>query len=311
MSDRVLLITGASSGIGLATALRAGAAGDHLVLLARDTAALDGAADRCRAAGAGSVLSFPTDVGDDEAVAAAVRTALGRHDRLDAVVHSAGVVSYGRTEDVPAEVFDGVIRTNLTGSVNVARHVLPVMRDRGQGVLVLVGSVIGHITVPTMSPYVLSKAGVRALARQLRVENRDLPGVRIEYVSPGGVDTPVYQQAGNYAGHEGRPPFPVASPERTARQVLARVERHHRRSQLSLANEVIRFGHTVLPAVYDALVTPLFTVAATDLARPVGPGTGNVLAPQPQRHALHGDQGNALLGLGRNLMLHTRRVLGR
>jgi short-subunit dehydrogenase len=311
MTPRVLLVTGASSGIGRATALQAAATGDHLVLLARDPATLDQAAEQCRAAGAGSVLTVPTDVGDDDAVADAVGAVLSRHSHLDAVVHSAGVVSYGRTEDVPVEVFDGVIRTNLTGSVNVVRHVLPVLRAQGAGTLVLVGSVIGHITVPTMSPYVLSKTGVRSLARQLQVENRDLPEVRIEYVAPGGVDTPIYQQAANYAGHEGRPPYPVASPEHTARQILARVERHHLRSQLSLANEVIRFGHTVLPAVYDALVTPLFTLIATDLSRPADPGAGNVLAPQPQRNAVHGDQGNALLGLGRNLVRHTRRMVGR
>ncbi len=134
---------------------------------------------------------------------------------------SAGVVAYGRIERVPVEVFDRVVATNLLGSVNLARHVLPVLRDQGDGSLVLVGSVIGHIAVPDMAAYVISKWGVRGLFRQLHVDNRDRPGVRIAYIAPGGVDTPIYRQAATYGDSVGRPPFPVASPERVAARILA------------------------------------------------------------------------------------------
>ena len=106
-----------------------------------------------------------------------------------------------------------VVSTNLLGSVNLARHVLPVMRTQGAGNVVMVGSVIGHIAVPDMAAYVVSKWGVRALVRQLQVDNRDCPGIRIEYVAPGGVDTPIYRQAATYGDAAGRPPFPVTSPD--------------------------------------------------------------------------------------------------
>ncbi|WP_134768749.1 SDR family NAD(P)-dependent oxidoreductase [Nocardioides sp. 1609] len=284
----VLVVTGGSSGIGRATALAASASGWHVVLVARGPAALHETAEDCRARGAGSVLVRPLDVGDDDAVAAMVASVLERYGRLDAVVSCAGVVAYGRTESVPVAVFDAVLRTNLTGSVNVARHVVPVLRRQGAGALLLVGSVVGHLAVPSMSPYVLSKWGVRALARQLSVENRDRPGVAIGYVAPGGVDTPIYRQAANYAGYAGRPPPPVSSPERVARQVLARLDRPHRRDQLGLTNEVLRLGFSFLPAVYDRLVGPAFPVGATDLTRPVAPGPGNVLAPREDHDRLHG-----------------------
>ena len=275
----VLLVTGASGGIGRATARAAAGRGFHLVLAARGADALEEVATSCREAGAPSVLAVPTDVGRDTEVAALIRSAVQERGRLEAVVHCAGVAAYGRTEDVPPAVFDGVIRTNLTGSVNIARHVIPVLREQRCGTLVLVGSVIGHLGVPTMSPYVLSKWGVRALARQLQLENRDIPQVRIRYAAPGGVDTAIYRLAANYAGVEGMPPPPVRSAQHVAEQLLDRIGSGRGRDQLSGLNEVMRLGFTALPRLYDLMVGPLFAVAARDLSTTREPGPGNVLAP--------------------------------
>ena len=296
----VVLITGASSGIGRAAALQVSAKGDDVVLVARGRTALRATAAECEAAGAASVLVVTTDVGDDAAVARCIAKTLKTHDTIDLVLNCAGVVAYGRVEDVPADVFDGVLRTNLIGAVNVARHVVPVLREQGHGSLMYVGSVIGHIAVPLMSPYVLSKWGIRALARQLQLENRDLRDVHISYIAPGGVDTPIYRQAATYVGAPGRPPPPVASPERVASAALARAGRPHAREQVGLANDLIRFGFATFPRVYDALVGPLFQVAAMDLTDPQPSGPGNVLEPG-EDNAVRGDQGNALVGIARNL----------
>jgi NAD(P)-dependent dehydrogenase (short-subunit alcohol dehydrogenase family) len=300
VTARVLLVTGASSGIGRATALRAARAGDDLVLVARGLTALKDVADACTAAGAGSVRVIPADVGDDAAMADCVAGTLEEHGRLDGVVNAAGVVAYGRTEEIPAEVFDGVVRTNLLGPTNLARHTIPVLRRQNSGTFLLVGSVIGHVGVPGMSPYVLSKWGVRALARQLALENSDRPGVHIGYVAPGSVDTPIYEHAANFSGFAGRPPPPVSSPEHAARQILRRLDRTTRRAQLSVANEVIRFGFAVLPRVYDTIVAPAFRLAATDLTKPLPATSGNVLESRPG-NALHGAQAHALVGITRNL----------
>ncbi|MCY4727397.1 SDR family NAD(P)-dependent oxidoreductase [Nocardioides sp. STR2] len=308
---RVVLVTGASSGIGEAAAHRVARRGDHLVLLARGRDALDRVARDCDALGAASTTALTADVSKDDEVAAAVATTVERHGWIDTVVGSAGVVAYGRVEDVPAEVFDQVVATNLLGTVNLARHVLPVLRTQGSGSLVVVGSVIGHIVVPDMAAYVVSKWGVRALVRQLRVDNRDRPGVRIGYVAPGGVDTPIYRQAATYGDAAGRPPFPVTSPERIARRALDVADGRRSGGQVGLANDVIRFGFTALPWAYDRLVGPLFAVAAQDQTAEVSPSPGNVLRPRGELNGLRGGHGNALLAIGANVVeLARRRVQG-
>jgi NAD(P)-dependent dehydrogenase (short-subunit alcohol dehydrogenase family) len=302
----VVLVTGASSGIGHATAVEAATSGDHLVLVARGEAALEETEAACQEAGAASTMVIPTDVGDDDAVARCVEQVLEQHDRLDVVVSAAGVVAYGRVEDIPASVFDGVLRTNVSGSANLARHTLPVLRRQGHGSLVLVGSIVGHIGVPSMSAYVISKWAVRSLATQLQLENRDVPGVVVSYVAPGGVDTPIYRQGANYAGYGGRPPPPVASPVRAARQILRRVDHPWLPSQLTVANEVIRFGFSVLPGVYNRIIGTAFPLGATDLTQPVPPNEGNVLASDESGNGVRGDHGSALVGIGRNVLARLR-----
>lgn len=299
---RVIVVTGASSGIGRATAMRAADDGDHVVLVARAEVVLEEVAAECRARGAASALVVPTDVGNDASVADCVAQIQRRHPTIDAVIHSAGVVAYGRTEEVPVEVFDGVLQTNLHGSINIARHVLPIMRAQKSGTIVLIGSVIGHMGVPSMSPYVVSKWGVRALARQLQLENRDLHHVHIAYVSPGGVDTPIYEQAATYDGFVGRPPPPVAGPDKVARIALRRIDHPRKRTQVNLSNYIMQLGFSALPGVFDLLVGPLFRLAAVDRTQPTDPTPGNVLAPNAPGDRLRGGQGGAVLGIARNVV---------
>lgn len=303
---RVVLVTGASSGIGRAAARLAAERGDHVVLVARGREPLETVAADCERIGAASTLVAPADVADDDAVAACVGLVLKHYGRIDGVVHSAGVVAYGRTEEVPAEVFDAVVRTNLLGSVHLARHVLPGMRERDGGTFVQIGSIIGHIAVPMMSPYVVSKWGVRALVRQLQIENRDRPGVHFCYLAPGGVDTPIYWQAGVYDGFVGRPPPPVVSPERIAKRALELLDKPRKQAQVPFTNHLLRFGFTFLPDVYDVLVRQLFPFGAKDLTHESPSTAGNVLDSSPEGNQPYGNQGNALVGIARNVMRELR-----
>ncbi len=259
---RVVVVTGASSGIGEATALEAARRGHHLVLAARRREVLEEVAARCEAAGAASTLVVATDVAVDEEVIALLKATTARHDRLDAVLHCAGQVTYGRAEDTQAADFDQILATNLSGSANVARHTLRVLRDQGRGTLVLVGSLLGQIAVPEMTPYVVSKWGVRALARQLHVENLDLPDVHVCHVVPGSVDTPIYDKALDDAGGVNTPPPPAISPERVARVVLSQLSWPRSETQTAWSNYGLVLGFGLAPWAWDRAVGPAFRLVS-------------------------------------------------
>src|SRR5215210_4219413 len=142
---RTVLITGASSGIGRATAIELAGRGDRLILLARGKQALEETAEEVRAAGAGEVVVAAVDVNDEAALRQVVDDAVQRWGGLDAVVHAAQVMAYGRIDDVPAEVFEAVVDTALHGTANLARAVIPRFREQGRGGLVVVGSLLASV----------------------------------------------------------------------------------------------------------------------------------------------------------------------
>ena len=198
---RVVLITGASSGIGRATALAFARQGTRLVLAARPSASLTEVSAQCVTEG-GSAIAVPTDTADAGAVDALFQAAVEAYGRVDAVVHSAAVVAYGRFDEVPVDVFDRVMQTNLIGTANVARAALRLFRIQQGGSLVVVGSLLGKIAVPYMSSYVTSKWALHGLVRVLQIEAKHTPGISVSMVWPGSVNTPAYAQAANYAGRE-------------------------------------------------------------------------------------------------------------
>jgi NAD(P)-dependent dehydrogenase (short-subunit alcohol dehydrogenase family) len=286
-SPQTVLVTGASSGIGRATAMELAGRGARLVLVARGEESLDETAAQALAAGAQAALIRPADVTDEDAVRAAVEDAVTEFGRLDVVVHAAQVMAYGRIEDVPREVYEQVVDVALHGTAVVARAVLPVFRRQGAGHLVVVNSVLGNIATPLLGSYVAAKWGQLGLIRVLQQETRDEPGISVSAVQPGGVDTPIYVQAASWTGSTGRPPPPVYSPQRVARVVLSTLDRPRRIVQAGLFNPLITAGFRLLPGVYDALVGPLLqrmAVADDD----VPPTEGNVFESRPEGNATEG-----------------------
>jgi NAD(P)-dependent dehydrogenase (short-subunit alcohol dehydrogenase family) len=252
----------------------------------------------------------PTDVGDAEAVDALVRAALDRFGRVDACVHAAAVVAYGRVEDIPTEIFDRVVRTNVIGTANVSRAVIALFRKQRRSNLVLVGSVLGKISMPYLGPYVASKAAVEALGRVLSIEQRDLPDVAVCVVSPGVVRTPIFRQAANYAGRYGRPPEPTIDPDRVARRIATRLDHPRPRSNVGPANPIMIAGSLLTPRLYDMLVGPMMRLLGLSRT-PVAPHPGNVLTPTASRERereapLAPAIGPAHLGYGRRMSLNRR-----
>ena len=210
---------------------------------------------------------------------------------VDGWVHTAAVVAYGRFEDVPPrDVPAGRSTPTCHGSVHAARVALRQFRAQGHGTLVLTGSLLGEIATPYMSSYVTSKWAVRGLARVLAVEARDDPDMHVCIVSPGGVDTPVYLQAANYAGLVGRPPPPVDSPEKVARADRADAASTTaatvgRGGEPGDARRVRPVAAGVRPAgrAVDA--------SGRAVPRAVEPHDGNVFQPLPAGDVAHGRWG--------------------
>jgi NAD(P)-dependent dehydrogenase (short-subunit alcohol dehydrogenase family) len=282
-----VLVVGASSGIGRAAAVLFAARGASLVLVSRSEQTLTDAAADCRRAGARAVEVAPADVLDREALQKAVDRATTTFGRLDVVVHAATVMAYGRLEDLDPDVFERVVDTALHGTNNLFLAVLPVFRRQERGSLVVVSSLLASITAPTMGAYVAAKWGQLGMIRTLQQELRELPGVQVSAVAPGGVTTPIYDQAATVLGNTGHPPPPVYTPERVARAIVDRVADPRRLKQSGFANPLIIAGFRLFPPVYDALVGPLLKVFGMSRDS-VPPTTGNVFAPVPEKEATRG-----------------------
>jgi NAD(P)-dependent dehydrogenase (short-subunit alcohol dehydrogenase family) len=283
LDGAVVVVTGASSGIGRATSALLTRQGMRVVLASRSRAALEETQRECPD---GSTMVVPTDVAVAAEVDALFHATVAEFGRVDAVVHSAAALAYGRFEEVPADVFDHAIQVTLSGTSNVARAALQQFGAQGGGRLVVVGSLLGKVATPYMSSYVTAKWGVHGLVRCLQIEARETPGVEVSLVSPGGVNTPVYLQAGTYVGLHGRPPPPVVSPQRVAQVIVRRLQRPARDRNVGPANALTVLGFRALPSVFDRIVGPL--MRAGGLAGPVGPTSGNVLRPHAENEAVSG-----------------------
>jgi NADP-dependent 3-hydroxy acid dehydrogenase YdfG len=280
-----VLITGASSGIGEAVALKAADHANRLALLARNEGALEKVAAGCRERGPREVRIVVADVGSAADVEAGIGPLLTDWGSFDLVISSAGVAGFGMLTEMPSEVFDRIVRTNLLGSANLLRAVLPTMRDRDQGTVVLVGSINGHLVAPGMGAYTVSKWGLRALARSAQIENRDRPGISICYLSLASVDTPIWARAAKYGTRTLKPPRPKLAVDAAAEAVLHAASQPRRVVHEGRGNRGLMLGFSLLPGAYDRLVTPVFRLVASRNRPTTDEHPGNVFEPwDPANH---------------------------
>jgi NADP-dependent 3-hydroxy acid dehydrogenase YdfG len=181
MTKPLIVITGASSGIGAATARLLSAQGHPLLLLARRLEKLEGLA-------LPDTLCRKVDVTDRDAVENAVREAEERFGPADAIVNNAGVMLLGRIGDQPVDEWDRMIDLNIKGVLYSTRAVLPGMLARGTGTVINVSSIAGRKTFPDHAAYVATKFAVHALSENLR-EEVAAAGVRVVTIAPGAVET--------------------------------------------------------------------------------------------------------------------------
>ncbi len=181
-SERVILITGCSSGIGRATAIEAAARGHRVFATARNPETLRDLESR------GQIRTLALDVTDAASIRDAVAAVLAEAGHLDALVNNAGYGQYGAAEDVTAEEWRRQFDVNLFGAIEVARAVLPAMREKRRGTIVNVSSVAGKIAIPFAAPYCASKHALEAFSDALRVEVAPF-GIRVAVIEAGPIET--------------------------------------------------------------------------------------------------------------------------
>jgi clavulanate-9-aldehyde reducatase len=192
LTGRVVAVTGASSGIGEATALACARAGAAVALAARRRDRIEALAARIEGDG-GRALAIVTDVGEEEQARAFVERAAGELGRLDVLVNNAGVMLLGPIAGAPTEEWRQMIHANVFGVLYCTHAALPIMRDQGSGHIVNVSSVAGRFARAGSGVYNLTKFGVGAFSESLRQEAVEM-GVRVTVVEPGAVATELPEQ---------------------------------------------------------------------------------------------------------------------
>lgn len=224
MDETVVVITGASSGIGRATARAFARRGAHLVLAARRGDLLAEVARECESLG-GRAVAVPTDVTDPDAVADLAKAALEAFGGIDVWVNNAGTGVFGPFTEGRLDLHRRVIETNLMGAMYGAAFALPVFQRQGRGTLINTVSLGGWAPTAFAAAYTASKFGLRGFTASLRQELEEFPEIHVCGVFPSIVDTPGFIHGANVAGKAIEPSGPIYAPEDVADVIVGLVRR--------------------------------------------------------------------------------------
>jgi len=252
LRGKVAVITGASAGIGKATAEAFARAGSRVVLGARRSDRLDQVAAGIRASG-GEALALVTDVAEASQVQALVERAVGSYGRVDLLVANAGIGYFAQVEETPLEVIERLWQVNVLGTLHAIRAALPVMRRQGEGHLIVVSSVSGKRGSPGSGLYAATKFAQVGLCEALRVELAG-SGIAVSLICPVGTATEFFEAAAARGGLRLRPMGPVQTAERVAAAIIRCARRPRPEVLVYPPARLLVILNALAPRLVDALL---------------------------------------------------------
>lgn len=283
LDQQVIVVTGGSSGIGLAAARRAAEKGARLVLAARNTEALAKIKTDLEALGTG-VEYVTADVGDRDDVRRITRAAVERFGGFDTWINDAGAATYGKIVDTPVEDMRQVFETNFWGVVHGSLEAIEHLRTRpGGGKLINLGSVLSDFAIPEQGPYVSSKHAVKGFTHSLRIEMEQmrLP-VSVTLIKPSAIATPYKDHARNLMDKPATLPQPLYGPNVAADAILYACQHDVRDLTVGFAGRGQQMFQQYLPGVADGMFALFGSMMQKD-DRPQEElnREGNLYTPEP------------------------------
>jgi short-subunit dehydrogenase len=308
LREQVIVITGASSGIGRDTAIEAGRCGAAVVLAARNEQALEEVATQIRQEG-GRAHAVVTDVSDWSQVRRLADEAVRHFGRIDTWVNNAAISLYSPVDKLEPQELEQVLRVNVVGLMLGCRAAMEKMKPRGGGTIINLGSALSDRAVPLASAYVASKFAVRGFTDALRMElKHERSRIEVVLVLPASINTPLFARARSKLGVKPRPIPPVYDPRVVTEAILSSCVRPQRQVYAGQAGRALAILERFSPRLLDwwmlqggrmfrKQVTDVPTPAEDNLFKPVpGPGqargewSGEVVPhiPRPVRRQMRG-----------------------
>ncbi len=282
-----IVITGASSGIGRATALALAKAGANIIVAARRELELEEVSLQCQKL---NVISYyyKTDVTVLDQMNNLFEFALEKLGSIDIWINNAGVGAVGEFTSTPMDVHERVIRTNLIGYMHGAYVSVPYFKNQGRGILINNISIGAYVPEPFATAYSASKFGLRGFSEALRSELGSFKEIHVCDVFPAFIDTPGFQHAANFSGKTVKPVPPVYRPEKVAEAIVSLCETPRDKIVVGSSGRVAKVIHNVTPKLLGQAMSKFLQAYMKGESENVKPTRGSLFRPSRKGAGISG-----------------------